>query len=51
LLVVTGAAGSGKSTLCTRLAGTIPGVVLLDADIFAVDLVSVVPPNQDYQAF
>jgi broad-specificity NMP kinase len=51
LLVVTGAAGIGKSTLCAQLAGTIPGAVLLDADVFAADLVSVVPPNQDYPAF
>jgi predicted kinase len=51
LLVVTGAAGVGKSTLCARLAGTIPGAVLVDADIFAADLISVVPPNQDYVAF
>jgi broad-specificity NMP kinase len=50
-LVVTCAAGVGKSTLCARLAGTIPGAVLLDADIFAADLISVVPPNQDYPAF
>lgn len=28
-----------------------PGVVLLDADIFAFDHVSVVSPNQDYPAF
>ena len=51
LLVVTGTAGIGKSTLCARLAGTIPGAVLLDADIHALDLVSVAPPNQDYPAF
>jgi broad-specificity NMP kinase len=51
LLVVTGTAGIGKSTLCARLAGTIPGAVLLDADILAEDLISVVPPNHDYQAF
>jgi broad-specificity NMP kinase len=51
LLVVTGAAGVGKSTLCARLAGTVPGAVLLDADIVAEDLISVVPPNQDYPAF
>jgi len=51
LLVVTGAAGVGKSTLCARLAGTIPGAVLLDADVFAEELISVVPPNQDYPAF
>jgi gluconate kinase len=51
LLIITGTAGIGKSTLCARLAGTIPGAVFLDADVLAVDLVSVVPPNQDYPAF
>lgn len=51
LLIVTGTAGIGKSTLCARLAGSVPGAVLLDADVFAVDLVSVAPPNQDYPAF
>jgi predicted ATPase len=51
LLIVTGTAGAGKSTLCARLAGTIPGAVLLDADIFADALVSVVSPNPDYPAF
>jgi hypothetical protein len=51
LLVVTGTAGIGKSTLCARLAGTIAGAVLLDADIHALDLISVLPPNEDYPAF
>ena len=51
LLVVTGTVGIGKSTLCARIAGTIPGAVLLDADIFAEDLVSVAPPNDGYEAF
>jgi gluconate kinase len=51
LLVVTGTAGVGKSALCARLAGTIPGAVLLDADIHAEDLISVVSPNEDYPAF
>lgn len=51
LLVVTGTAGIGKSVLCARLAGTIPGAVLLDADIYAEDLISVVSPNHDYPAF
>jgi gluconate kinase len=51
LLVVTGTAGIGKSSLCARLAGTIAGAVLLDADVHAEDLVSVVPPNHDYAAF
>jgi predicted kinase len=51
LLIVTGTVGIGKSTLCARLAGTIPGAILLDADVHAEDLVSVVPPNEDYPAF
>ena len=51
LLIVTGTAGAGKSTICGRLAGSIPGAVLLDADVFASDMVSVVPPNEDYPAF
>jgi broad-specificity NMP kinase len=51
LLVVTGTAGIGKFTLCAELAGTVPDAVLLDADVLAVDLVSVAPPNQDYPAF
>jgi dephospho-CoA kinase len=50
-LVVTGTAGVGKSTLCGRLAGTIPGAVLLDADILAEDLISVASPSHDYPAF
>lgn len=51
LLVVSGTAGIGKSTLCARLAGTIPGAILLDADIHATDLISVLPPKADYPAF
>jgi broad-specificity NMP kinase len=51
LLIVTGTPGAGKSTMCARLAGRIPGAVLLDADIFAADMVSTVPPNEDYPAF
>lgn len=51
LLVVTGTSGAGKSTICARLAGTVPGGVLLDADVFAGDMISAVPPNHDYPAF
>lgn len=51
LLVVTGTVGIGKSTLCARLAGTITGAVLLDADVLAADLISVISPNEDYPAF
>lgn len=47
LLVVTGPAGVGKSTVCARLAGTIPGAALLDADILGEHHVSVVSPNPD----
>ena len=51
LSVVTGTAGVGKSTLCARLAGTIPGAVLLDADIFAEHHISVVPPTATIRPF
>lgn len=51
LLIVTGATAVGKSIVCARLAGTIRGAVLLDADVHAGDLVSVAPPNQDYPGF
>jgi gluconate kinase len=51
LLVVTGAAGVGKSTICARLAGTISGAVLVDLDVFGEDIVSIAPPNRDYPAF
>lgn len=51
LMVVARAAGAGKSTVCQHLAGTIDGVVLLDADILAEDHVAVVSPNHDYPAF
>ncbi|HET9117431.1 MAG TPA: AAA family ATPase [Pseudonocardiaceae bacterium] len=51
LLMVTGIPGAGKSTICARLAGRIPGAVLLDVDVFAGDMISVVPPNEDYPAF
>ena len=51
LLIVTGPSGAGKSSIRARLAGRIRGAVLLDADIFASDIVSVVAPNADYPAF
>jgi predicted ABC-type ATPase/DNA-directed RNA polymerase subunit RPC12/RpoP len=51
LLIVTGTPGAGKSTVCARLAGRIPGAVLLDADVFAGQMTSDVPPNEDYPAF
>jgi len=51
LMIVTGAAGSGKSTLCQRLARSIGDVVAIDVDIFDGELASVVTPNHDYPAF
>jgi predicted kinase len=51
LLVVTGPAGVGKSTVCGRVAGTIPGAALLDADVLGERHVDVVSPNPDYRGF
>ncbi len=51
LLIVAGTSGAGKSTICARLAGTIPGAVLLDADVFTDDMISLVHSNEDYPAF
>ena len=48
LLIVTGAAGSGKSATCGRLAGKLPGVVVLDGDAFAAEARSVASPVKDY---
>lgn len=50
-MVVAGAAGTGKSTLCQLLAGTVDGTVVIDADILSEDVVSVVSPRHDYPAF
>lgn len=33
LLLVTGASGAGKSTVCRRLQGTLPEAIVLDCDI------------------
>jgi hypothetical protein len=51
LLIVTGAAGTGKSTICARLAGTIPHAVLLDLDVFVDEIASAASPDPDYGAF
>ena len=51
LLVVTGPAGVGKSTVCARVAGTVPGAALLDADVLGERHVDVLSPNPDYTAF
>lgn len=51
LLVVAGPSGAGKSTICARLAGKIPGAVLIDADVFTNDMVSLVTPVKDHPAF
>ena len=51
LLAVIGPVGVGKSTMCSRLAGTLPGVVLLDADTFGEQHIKVVCADPDYTAF
>ena len=50
-MVVTGSCGTGKSTLCQRLAGTISGLVALDSDLFSQDVASVISPRHDYPSF
>lgn len=49
-LVVTGAAGSGKSTVCAALAG-LPGFVFLDGDVLAAGASAVDGSRRDYEAF
>lgn len=51
LLVVVGPIGVGKSTICSRLAGTIPGAVLLDVDMFGYEHTKLIGPEPDYAAF
>ncbi len=51
LLVIAAPAGAGKSTIVQRLAGTIPGLVVLDADTFHHDLSAVVEQRHDYRGF
>lgn len=51
LLVVVGPIGVGKSTICSRLAGTTPGAVLLDADIFGYQHVKLLGAEPDYAAY
>jgi hypothetical protein len=49
LLIVSGASGTGKSTVCHALLGRIPSVVLLDADILWRPEFN--NPANDYQDF
>ena len=50
VLVVTGAAGTGKSTVCTGLAG-LDGLLALDGDVLAHGAASVADGRSDYEAF
>lgn len=49
LLIVSGASGTGKSTLCNRLAGTVAGVVLLEGDILWQEAFN--QPESHYRKF
>jgi energy-coupling factor transporter ATP-binding protein EcfA2 len=49
LLTVSGASGSGKSTICQSLAGTMEEAVILDADILWRDHFN--HPENDYREF
>ena len=50
VLVVTGAAGSGKSTICAGLAGQ-KGILALDGDVLASGAWAVAEGHRDYEAF
>lgn len=47
---MTGAAGSGKSTVCAALAG-LPGFVLMDGDVIASGAAAVQGAGRDDEAF
>lgn len=49
LLLVGGASGAGKSTVCQQLTGTLENVVLLDADILWQPAFN--SPEDNYRAF
>lgn len=50
ILVVTGAAASGKSTICAGLAG-VPGLLALDGDVLAGGAAAVADGRKDYAGF
>jgi hypothetical protein len=50
LLVVTGAAAAGKSTVCAALA-RLPGMLALDGDVLAAGAAAVADGRRDYAAF
>jgi gluconate kinase len=50
VLIVAGAAGSGKSTVCAALAED-PAVLAFDADVLAEGSAAVADGRQDYPAF
>lgn len=50
LLIVTGAAAAGKSTVCRALTGE-AGVVALDGDVIAAGAAAVADGRTDYAAF
>lgn len=50
VLVVTGAAGSGKSTVCAGLASS-PNVLALDGDVLAAGAAAASEGRRDYPAF
>ena len=50
VLVVTGAAGAGKSTVCRALQGE-PGLVVIDGDTVASGATAVADGRHDYEAY
>jgi hypothetical protein len=50
LLIVTGAAAAGKTTVCRELAGQ-PGLLALDGDVIAAGAAAVADGRADYASF
>lgn len=49
LLIVSGAAGAGKSTVLPRLVGQVPGVLILDTDILWMEAYD--KPEENYRSY
>jgi hypothetical protein len=49
-LIITGAAGTGKSTMCAALRG-LPGFLFVDGDVIAAGAEAVAREQEDYEAF
>lgn len=51
LIVITGAAATGKSTIASALAGVVPRAALIDGDVISAGAVAVSGAQRDYPAY